>query len=98
MSTKTDTFDSTMSAEAVLDGFESLVKEKGWKLKDRDGDAAVAKKGLNTRTFGDKIEISAAAVEGGRTRVNVTVSSVQVVDWGSNDDIAEAIRHRFADA
>lgn len=98
MSTETDRFDSTLTAEEVLDGFEALVNEKGWKLKERSEDEATAGKGLSVRTFGDEIEVTADEVEGGTTRVHVVVHSRQIVDWGSNDEIAAAIRTRLSGA
>lgn len=42
MSTETDSFDSTMSAADVLDGFEALAAEKGWKLHERTDSEATA--------------------------------------------------------
>lgn len=96
MSTETDNFDSTLSPEDVLDSFEALAAEKGWKLQERSDSEAAAKKTPNLRTFGDQIELSAESLADGRTRVHVVVHSRQIVDWGSNEDVTAAIHARLA--
>lgn len=98
MSTESDQFTSTLSPEAVLDGFESLASERGWKLKERTADDAVAKKGVNVRTWSDQIRISAERLDDGSTSVHVVTHSRQIGDWGSNEDIAADIRARLSGA
>jgi hypothetical protein len=96
MSTETATFDSTLRPEAVLDGFEALAAEKGWKLNERSDDQAQAKKGMNLRTWSEQIELSADRVEDDRTRVHVVVHARQIGHWGSHDEVIASIRERLS--
>lgn len=81
-----------------MDGFEALAADEGWKLKERTRDEAVAKKGLNLRTYGDQIEISAQRLADGATSVHVVAHSRQLVDWGSNEEVAAKIRAHLSGA
>lgn len=96
MSTETTSFDSTLPPEAVLDGFEALAAEEGWKVNERSTDQAQAAKGKSLRTWSEQIELSADRVEDGRTRVHVVVHARQIVDWGSHDEVIAAIRERLS--
>ncbi len=96
MTTKTDRFDSILSPEHLLDGFEALVAEKGWELLDRSNNWATARKPMDHRTWEDRIALSAVSLAEGGTRVHVVVNSGQFVDRGSSSDVAVAIRERLA--
>lgn len=96
MSTETATFDSTLSPEEVLDGFEQLAAEKGWTLAERSDDQAEARTGRSLRTWGEQVELRADRIESGQTRVHAVVHARQIVDWGSNADVIDAIRDRLS--
>lgn len=93
----TEKFQSPMAPEEVLDAFEALAREKGWKLKDRAAGAATAKKGVNLRSFGDEIALHVFPDEDGSTQVSLQVDSHQIADLGrSQKEITEAIHGRLS--
>ncbi|MDQ3632616.1 MAG: hypothetical protein M3417_15370 [Actinomycetota bacterium] len=47
MSTETDRFTSTLLPAEVLDGFEALAAEKGWKLGSNDAIATAIRERLS---------------------------------------------------
>lgn len=97
MSTHTETLTSTLAPGAVLDGFEVLAADRGWKLKERRDDAAKARQGVNFRSWSEQIEISADPVgDTGETKVQLVVHTRQMFDWGEGETVIQTIRERLS--
>lgn len=96
--THTSWFVSSLKPGEVLDRFEELSHEKGWKVKSRDDAAhsAEAKQGVTFKTWGEHIDVSADETPEG-TKVNVVVarSGYQAIDWGEGSDIEREVRSRL---
>ncbi len=96
MPTHTEPFISSLKPGEVLDRFEELSQEKGWKVKSRDDAAhsAEAKQGVTFKAWGEHIEVSADETPEG-TKVTLVVGSAQLVDWGEASAIEREVRSRL---
>lgn len=89
-------FDSTFDPRKVLTGFGELAREEGWAIDERSDVLIAARTGVNLRTWGEKIEITAVELAGGGSHVQVVVHSWQPFDWGRRADLLLAIRRRLS--
>ncbi len=92
----TDSFISSLKPGEVIDRFEELSQEKGWKIKSRDEHGVEAKQSPNFFAWGEHIEVSADETpEGTKVHLVVNLSRPQLVDWGEGSSIEREVRSRL---
>jgi hypothetical protein len=96
MAKTTVLFGSRRTPEAALAAFEVLAGERGWRVLEQSETRIAARRPINWRTWGDRIEVVAVADGEAGCSVEVRVSSWQLVDWGAGRDIGAEIERRLA--